>query len=69
MYTKRVEMIPTIRLKFNKILIIIHKANILCLVKYHGVMGMAIKKGLHLIRSFVNIILHFYRYITLSFVR
>ena len=61
MYTKRVEIIPTIRLKFNKILIIINKANVLCLVKYHGVMGMAIKKSLHLARSFVNIIFTFSR--------
>ena len=45
------------------------KVNILCLVKYFVVIRIAIKKSLHLIRSFVNIILHFYRYITLSFVR
>ena len=43
-YTKRVKIIPTIRLKFNKILIIICKVNVLCLVKYLGVVSMAIKK-------------------------
>lgn len=65
--TIRVKIIPIIRIKFNKILIIIYKVNVLCLVKYLGVMSLAIKKSLHLTRSSVNIILHFYKYITLSF--
>ena len=42
--TIRVKIIPIIRIKFNKILIIIYKVNVLCLVKYLGVMSMAIKK-------------------------
>ena len=68
-YTERVKIIPTIRIKFNKILIIICKVNVLCLAKYLGVVSTAIKKSLHLTRSFVNIILHFYKYTLCHFVR
>jgi|GEM_PF-4111533 len=67
MCIERVKIIPIIRIKFNKILIIIYKVNVFCLVKYLGITSMAIKKSLHLARSFVNIILHFYKYNTLSF--
>jgi len=62
MYTKRVEIIPTIRLKFNKILIIISIKRIFYVwLQYHGILGMAIKKSLHLTRSFVNIIFTFFQ--------
>ncbi len=69
MCIERVKIIPIIRIKFNKILIIIYKVNVFCLVKYLGITSMAIKKSLHLARSFVNIILHFYKYTLCHFVR